>query len=405
MNSPEHAQSTAPFPSFVVGDEAALGGVFRMLRPDGTPAAGVTGGTDTATAVDDQDALAIWQSMARLRVIDTRMLGLQRQGRIGFYGPATGQEASVIGAAHALQARDWIHPALREGGMALHRGYPLSTWMDHCLGNAQDTSTRGRQMPCHYGSRALGYVTLSSVMTTQVPQAVGTAYAMAMKHPAPDRPICFVALGDGATSEGDFHVAMNFAGVLKPRSVGLPLVIFCQNNGWAISTPTSRQCAAANLAVKAPGYGLAAARVDGNDALAVFAVMRAAAAHVRAGGTPVFIEAMTYRVGAHTTSDDPSLYRDESITEAWKLRDPLARLSAWLRTRGVLDEAAEAAWLARCAEELQVELRRAEQVGPPPLQSLFEDVYADMPPHLRAQHEAARAAAEPGLEGAEAAEV
>lgn len=384
---PDTSQTT-PFPSFDPADLDQARGLFRVLDERGAPvdAQGDTG-------VDDDRAVAMWRTMVRLRTVDERMLALQRQGRIGFYGAATGQEASVIAAAEALADGDWIHPALREGGMALHRGFSLRTWIAHCFGNADDTCTKGRQMPCHYGSREHGYVTLSSVMTTQFPQAVGTAYAMALRHKGEvDRPLCFAAIGDGATSEGDFHVAMNFGGVLRPGGLGLPLLLFCQNNQWAISTPFEKQCAAQSLALKAVGYGLVGVRVDGNDALAVLRVVEAAAAQVRRGGTPVFIEALTYRVGAHTTSDDPSRYRDESVTERWRELDPITRLERYLRDKGSLDAGEAERWRSACDAEVRALLTEVEPVGPPPLETLFEDVFAELPPHLRTQLEDARTA-------------
>jgi len=375
---------TTPFPAFAIGDRNAQYGCFRVLRPDGQVVA-PDAELECGTGVADADAWAMLRSMVRQRVIDDRMLALQRQGRIGFYGAATGQEAATIAAGHALEARDWIHPALREGGIALHRGHPLSTYIAQILGSADDTSTRGRQMPCHYGSKALNFVTLSSVMATQMPQAVGTAYALALQHAAPDRPICLGAIGDGATSEGDFHVALTFAGVMRPRGLGLPLLLFVQNNQWAISTPVEKQTAAATLAAKAEGYGLCAARVDGNDALAVLRVMRAAAAHVRAGGVPVLVEAVTYRIGAHSTSDDPSRYRDEAVTLRWAGLDPIARLTAYLVARGARSQGEIDAWRAACDDEVRATLAAAEQVGPVALSTLFDDVYAGLPAHLAAQ--------------------
>ncbi len=381
--------TTSPFPTLTVGATADQLGLFRVLSPDGKiiqPDSDLENGT----GVSDADALAMVRSMVRQRVLDDRMLALQRQGRIGFYGAATGQEAGTIAAGHALELRDWIHPALREGGMLLHRGWPLWQYLAQIFGNQDDTSTKGRQMPCHYGSREFGYVTLSSVMATQMPQAVGTAYAMAMQHAAPDRPICLGAIGDGATSEGDFHVAMTFAGVMRPRGLGLPLLLYVQNNQWAISTPVAKQTAAPTLASKALGYGLVGARVDGNDALAVLRVMRAAADHVRRGGVPVFVEAVTYRVGAHTTSDDPSRYRDERVTQQWAALDPIERLHNYLKIRGIWQDADLQALREHSDEEVRSTLAKVEQVPPVALETLFEDVYAKVPPHLQAQLAEAR---------------
>ena len=395
--SGESEPQSSAFPRFVADDTASMFGIFRVLGSDGTPIA-PDPALENGTGVSDEDALAMLRSMVRQRAIDDRMLGLQRQGRIGFYGPATGQEAATIAPAQALELRDWIHPALREGGMALHRGYPLWTYLSQCLGNRDDTSTKGRQMPCHYGSRQHNFVTLSSVMATQMPQAMGTAYAMALEHEAPDRPLCFGAIGDGATSEGDFHVALTFAGVMRPKGHGLPLILYCQNNQWAISTPVEKQTAAPTLACKALGYGLAGVRVDGNDALAVLRVVRGAAASVRAGGVPVFIEAVTYRMGAHSTSDDPSRYRDEAVTRQWGQRDPIARLGAYLRLRGVLEEGDVPRMTAQYDEEVRTVLTQVEALPAPPLESLFEDVYAALPQTLAQQLDQVRAlqaAAEP----------
>ncbi len=379
------AQDRSPtFPSLQVGDRTAMLECFRVLRPDGAVIA-PNPTLENGTGVSHADAKAMLRSMVRQRVIDERMLGLQRQGRIGFYGAATGQEAGTIAAGHALQLRDWVHPALREGGIALHRGYPLKTYLAQIFGSAEDKSTKGRQMPCHYGSKELNFVTLSSVMATQMPQAVGTAYAMALRHSAPDRPVCLGAIGDGATSEGDFHVALTFAGVMRPRGLGLPLILYVQNNQWAISTPIEKQSAAPSLALKAESYGLVGVRVDGNDALAVLRVLQAAAKHVREGGTPVLVEAVTYRVGAHTTSDDPSRYRDEGLTKQWAARDPIDRLAQYLMAQGQLTQAELDALRAECEAELKQALAEAEQVPPVPLRTLFEDVYAELPPHLVAQ--------------------
>ncbi len=387
---------SGPWPTMVPGQLQDCGPAYRVLDAEGrrlrpAPPEQVTEETELA--------LALWRHMVRLRIIDERMLAMQRQGRIGFYGAITGQEAGVFGAAAALQLRDWVHPALREGGMALWRGFSLRTWLANCFGNVEDTCTKGRQMPCHYGSRALNHVTLSSVMTTQFPQAVGTAFAMAARcsdaeDATGDRPVCFAAIGDGATSEGDFHVAMNMAGVLRPRGKGLPLVLFCANNQWAISTPYERQTAAPTLAHRAIGYGLGAARVDGNDALAVFQVVAEATRRARVGEPPVFIEAMTYRVGAHTTSDDPSRYRDERVTEAWRALDPITRLQRYLLACGQLDEAAVEAHARACDEEVRTTLASVEALPPVALHTLFDDVYAELPPHLLLQRQEAEAAAE-----------
>jgi pyruvate dehydrogenase E1 component alpha subunit/2-oxoisovalerate dehydrogenase E1 component alpha subunit len=218
-----------------------------------------------------------------------------------------------------------------------------------------------------------------------MPQAVGTAYAMALKHDAPDRPVCLGAIGDGATSEGDFHVALTFAGVMRPRGLGLPLLLYVQNNQWAISTPVEKQTAAPTLALKAHGYGLVGVRVDGNDALAVCRVVRAAAEHARKGGIPVLIEALTYRVGAHSTSDDPSRYRDEAVTRQWAALDPIERLQRYLLQRGAIGAGEVEAMRQFYDDEVRTTLAEVEQIPPVALPTLFEDVFAEMPAHLSAQ--------------------
>ncbi len=316
--------------------------------------------------------------MLRIRVTDARMMALQRQGRIGFYGEAMGQEAAVVGSAAASRPDDWIVPALREAGVGLYRGMTLDSYISQIFGNAADP-TKGRQMPCHPCDREHHYVVMSSCVSTQVPHAVGIAMAMKIKGDK-DR-ACFGYMGDGGTSEGDFHVALNFAGVMKA-----PVVLICQNNQWAISTPGSLQTAAETIAIKGLGYGVEPLRADGNDVFAVHDVISHAADKARRGDGPTFVELLTYRVSAHSSSDDPSRYRDEKVTEVWRhQRDPLRRTESWLQRRG---------WLAKgereaLAETIELEVReaiaRAEAVGPPALETIVDDVFEEPTWLLREQ--------------------
>src|SRR5262245_10021799 len=207
--------------------------------------------------------------MVRIRVTDARMMALQRQGRIGFYGEAVRQEAAIVGSAAASEPQDWIVPALREAGVGLFRGMPLDSYLAQIFGNAADPS-KGRQMPCHPCDRATNYVVMSSCVSTQIPHAVGVA--MGMKLSGHRGRCAFGFMGDGGTSEGDFHVALNFAGVMNA-----PVVLVCQNNQWAISTPGGVQTAADTIALKAIGYGVPSMRADGNDVLAVYDAVRRAA--------------------------------------------------------------------------------------------------------------------------------
>ncbi len=323
----------------------------------------------------------LYRHMLRIRVIDERMLTLQRQGRVGFYGSCTGQEGAVVASAFALQPDDWIFPAIREGGAALMRGYSLDHYVSQVMGNRNDL-TKGRQMPCHYSDRSVNYVSWSSCIATQLPHAIGAAMAMRLKK---ENSIAMAYLGDGATSEGDFHVAMNFAGVFR-----VPVLFFCQNNQWAISVSVKQQTASETIAIKAVAYGIRGLRVDGNDALAVCRETRRAADRIRKGEGPVFIEALTYRVGAHSSSDDPSRYRDESVTEQWKKKDPLLRYRAYLEKRNLWSEKLEQETVEVLRKEISEAVQKAEGAGPPERQTLFEDVYARKPWHLEEQESEGR---------------
>src|SRR6185312_12531849 len=232
-------------------------GLFQLVREDGTPV-----DEEAIAWLDAELGRRLFEAMLRIRVTDARMMALQRQGRIGFYGEAVGQEAAIVGSAAATLPQDWIVPALREAGVGLYRGMTLDSYIAQIFGNAADV-TKGRQLPCHPCDREHHYVVMSSCVSTQVPHAVGIAMAMKI---AGDRDRCALGfMGDGGTSEPDVHVALNFAGVMKS-----PVVLVCQNNQWAISTPGSLQCAADTIALKALGYGVEPMRVDGNDVLAVY---------------------------------------------------------------------------------------------------------------------------------------
>lgn len=378
MTAPTPARGGDAYRYFDGDDEARARGLFRLVNEDGGADAGDVGWVDRALA------RRLFDGMLTIRVTDARMMALQRQGRIGFYGEAIGQEAAVVGSAAASAPDDWIIPALREAGVGLFRGMSLDSYIAQIFGNSADV-TKGRQMPCHPCDRPHHYVVMSSCVASQIPHAVGVAMAMKI---AGDRGRCaFGYMGDGATSEGDFHVALNFAGVMHT-----PAVLICQNNQWAISTPGTIQTAADTIALKAIGYGVPAFRVDGNDVLAVYEACRLAAERARAGGGPTFLELLTYRVGAHSSSDDPSRYRDERVTEVWRTqRDPLRRMKVFLERRGWLAageaEALEAATEAR----VRAAIAEQEQIGPPPLDSIIEDVFEAPTWLLREQLAASRA--------------
>jgi pyruvate dehydrogenase E1 component alpha subunit len=347
-------------------DEAKARGLFQLVGEDGAPvdeaARAELAGLDRALA------RTLFEGMLRIRVTDARMMALQRQGRIGFYGEATGQEAAVVGSAAASEPQDWIVPALREAGVGLYRGMTLDAYLAQIFGNAAD-STKGRQLPCHPCDRAHHYVVMSSCVSTQIPHAVGIA--MAMKLTGDRDKVCFGFMGDGGTSEGDFHVALNFAGVSKA-----PCVLICQNNQWAISTPGSVQTAAESIAMKGRGYGIEALRADGNDVLAVHRAVKYAADKARRGDGPTFLELLTYRVSAHSSSDDPSRYRDETVTELWKgKRDPIQRLETYLTGRGWLAAGEREAIAQQMEAEVREAIARQEAIALPALETLIDDVY------------------------------
>lgn len=357
---------------FDLSDEAKATGLYQILGEDGV--------VDAAAAARFDQALCrrLHEGMLSIRVMDARLMALQRQGRTGFYGEAVGQEAAIVGSAAVSQPDDWIVPALREAGVGLYRGMSLDDYVAQIFGNALDP-TKGRQMPCHPIDRARNYVVMSSCIATQIPHAVGIA--MAMKLAGDHGKVAWGYMGDGATSEGDFHVAMNFAGVF-----GAPVVLVCQNNQWAISTPGQRQTAAETIALKGVGYGIESLRADGNDVLAVYEICRYAADKARRGGGPTFVELLTYRVSAHSSSDDPSRYRDESVTDQWRTRkDPIARLRAYLEARGWLAPGEHDALAASIEARVREVIARVEAAPPPPVETLIEDVFEEPTWLLREQ--------------------
>lgn len=369
-----HATARARALTYFEGDaEDKARGLFQLLREDGTPV-----DEDAIAGFGRELARRLFEGMLRIRVTDARMMALQRQGRIGFYGEAMGQEAAVVGSAAVSQPDDWIVPALREAGVGLYRGMPLDSYIAQIFGNAADVS-KGRQMPCHPCDVEHHYVVMSSCVSTQVPHAVGIAMAMRI---AGDRgKVCFGYMGDGGTSEPDFHVALNFAGVQQA-----PCVLICQNNQWAISTPGNLQTASETIAIKGIGYGVEALRADGNDVLAVYEVVKYAADKARRGDGPTFIELLTYRVSAHSSSDDPSRYRDEKVTDVWRHeKDPLRRMETWLLHRGWLAAGEREALAAQIEADVREAIARQEREPPPALETLIEDVYEQPTWNLREQ--------------------
>ncbi len=329
-----------------------------------------------ALGLPDQELKALYRWMVLERQLDERMITLQRQGRIGFYVGSIGEEAAVLGSAAAMSPQDWIFPSYREHAAAFLRGLPLETFMCGLLGNAGD-AVQGRQMPCHESWAPGHFVSISSPIATQLPQAVGVAWAARIRG---DDVVPLVYFGDGSTSAHDFHTGLNFAAVQR-----LGVIFACRNNGWAISVPREQQTASETIAQKAIAYGMRGERVDGNDLLAVHDATRRARARAAAGEGPTLLEFVTYRLEGHSTSDDPRAYRPAEVVEPWKKKDPILRIQRLLGRRGLLDEAADQALREGVRTQIMEALRQAEARPPrPPLESLFQDVYAEP---LRQQRE------------------
>lgn len=353
--------------------------------------------------LDEGRAVALYSSIARLQALDAVFYEAQRQGRFAFYMTSAGEEATAVGSAAALKTSDPVFAQYREQGVLLHRGFSFADFANQCFGNELEPG-RGRQMPIHYGSKKLAFHTISSPLATQLPQAVGAAYALSREQSGRglgERNVAVAYFGDGASSEGDFHAAANFAAVLAGRggpdgggdaaaaAGGTPLLLICRNNGWAISTPTTEQYAGDGIAGRGPAYGIPSIRVDGGDARAVWrATKRAREIALRRRG-PVLIECIAYRAGHHSTSDDASRYRGGADASAALLRDPGARFAAWLRTRGWWDDGREQALRRSSRKEAVAALGAAEKVPRARLSSMFEDVYDKVPAHLAEQREKA----------------
>jgi TPP-dependent pyruvate/acetoin dehydrogenase alpha subunit len=344
--------------------------IARVLEQDGA----VVG---EAPVLSHDQLRVLFRHMLRIRCMDDRMLKLQRAGRIGFVGTAKGLEAAIAGSAFALEPRDWLWSGLREGGAALMRGLPLAEYIAQMYCNSNDTA-KGRQMCNHFQHRASHYPSWSSVIGTQIAHGVGAALAAQRRGLDEVHAIYF---GDGATSSNGFHSGANFAGVWK-----VPAVFVCIDNGWAISVCSREQTAAASFADKADAYGMPGVDVDGNDALACYRETRRAVERARSGHGPTLIVLQSYRMLGHSSSDDPGKYRDAAEVEAWAARDPLDRLEHHLVARGVFDAGSRGALEAQLFAEIDAEIHRQEAAAPMALKTLVEDVYADVPRHLRVQY-------------------
>jgi len=323
---------------------------------------------DATLDLSDQDLLKMYRTMVLVRNFDNKMMTLQRQGRIGFYLAGTGQEADQIGAAYALEPDDWMFPHYRDPGAAMIRGVTTEMMAHNCFGSAQDTS-KGRQMPVHYSFKPQNFFSVSSPLATQVIQAVGTAHAMKYRG---DKKVVMTTFGDGSSSEGDFHVAMNWAGVYK-----LPCVFILENNQWAISVPLKFQTASETFAQKATAYGFEGVRVDGNDVLAVYKAVKKACDKARSGGGPTLIECFTFRMTSHSSSDDNTRYCPPEMFAEWKKKDPIDRFERYLRGLNLLNDAKVKQLAEECEKEVAAAIKSAEAAGPPATETILEDVFGE----------------------------
>jgi 2-oxoisovalerate dehydrogenase E1 component alpha subunit len=308
----------------------------------------------------------LYRLMVTVRHFNEKATLLQRQGRIHSFLNCIGQEAAIMGSAQALRPDDWIFPTYREHPVPLMRGVPLKELFDHLVANSADHA-KGRNLPPEYSFRHINFVSISAPVGTQVPQATGFAHAARLSG---ENLVVLAYCGEGATSEGDFHVGLNFAGVWKA-----PVVFLVQNNGWAISVPTQKQTASDGFAVKARAYGIAGEAVDGNDLVAVYEATSRAVERARNGEGPTLIEARTYRLGPHSTSDDPRLYREESEVREWSAKDPITRLKQRLVDIGGWSEEFGSTAEQGAIHEVQEAATQSLREPMPDAESMFEDVY------------------------------
>lgn len=399
------APYTIGIPPFRPGEEADFGEGFveqpgDLNRPEVTCAA-----PDTATHavglirvlddehvahgewdpnLDEETLLTGLEHMMRLRIFDDRMIKMQRTGLLSFYMRSFGEEAIAIAQTMALEEQDWLFPSYRQPGAQFVRGRDMVSMICHCIGNTED-NVRGRQMPVHYTWKEGRFISISSPVGTQFPQAVGVAMASAYR--GLDE-ACISWLGDGTSAQGDFHYAVNFASTFKP-----PVILNVVNNQWAISTHANLATGGRTFAERGLAYDIPSFRVDGNDFLALYSVTKWARERASAGLGPTFIEVYTYRAGAHSSSDDPIAYRPQDEFKHWPGGDPIERLKGHLIGRGLWDEDKHAALTERIDAEVMAAYKEACTFGDlangpyPPASTIFTEVYEEVPWHVQEQRE------------------
>ncbi|OUR59654.1 3-methyl-2-oxobutanoate dehydrogenase [Colwellia sp. 39_35_sub15_T18] len=363
-------------PTFIDGSSVEIP-ELKILKQNGS----VYEGSDMPE-MDEALAVKVYKTLAFHRVLDERMVASQRQGRLSFYMAALGEEAASVGGAAGLKSQDMIMSQYREQGALMFRGFSLENFMNQMFSNEKDLG-KGRQMPIHYGSSELNYMTISSPLGTQIPQATGYAYGQKLQG-LDEVTLCY--FGEGAASEGDFHAGLNMAAVQEA-----PVIFFCRNNGYAISTPSDEQFRGNGIASRGVGYGIKTLRVDGNDILAVIKATQTARTYALKENAPVLIEAMSYRLGAHSTSDDPSGYRTREEEEKWQANDPILRMKNWMLLQGWWDEEQEKSLFETLREKVLAAVKVSEKIDKPHIDTLITDVYDVPSRQLTAQLEQVKA--------------
>ena len=315
------------------------------------------------------DIKKLYSFMVLSRVLDNKMLSLQRQGRIGTFAPIKGQEASNVGIGYAMEKDDWLFPSFRENGTSIVLGLPMENILLYYAGDE-----RGSQIP-----KNINQFPITVPVSTQALHAVGFAWSQKLQK---KKGATVTVFGDGATSEGDFHEAMNFAGVFK-----IPVVFVCQNNQWAISVPRERQSASETLAQKAIAYGFQGMQVDGNDVFAIYHAVKEALEKARRGGGPTLVECFTYRMSDHTTADDWKKYRDEKEVDDWRKKDPIDRLRKYMESRKIWKKSDDKKLLKESERLVEIAVKRAESIKPREVEDIFRYTYAEMTPELKEQME------------------
>jgi pyruvate dehydrogenase E1 component alpha subunit len=320
-------------------------------------------------SLDEAKIKKLFEWMILARTFDEKAFKLQREGRLGTYASILGQEAAQVGSAFALKSSDWMFPAFREPGASFVRGLPLRMILQYWAGDE-----RGSLIP-----EGINDFPITIPVATQIPIGVGAAMAAKLKR---DPIAVMVYMGDGATSKGDFHEGLNFAGVFSA-----PVVFLCQNNQWAISVPLRKQTAAKTLAQKAIAYGLPGLQVDGNDVFAVYRAANEALTRAREGQGPTLIECVTYRLGDHTTADDASRYRNRDEVEQWKKKDPIERLRIYMERTGLWSKTYDHEVRSETKDKVEEAVRETENVPPPDPRDMFRFMFHELTAELREQME------------------